>query len=200
MLASFISYRSNYAFAVRLIDLRPDIWKRLDNFSRPLDEDMNVDLLTTLCKFGLLDEDRRLEFVEEVRAAAVEDADDSFLSDEGIANTLTISERESILADVETEVLGKLSEHVHRLRGEWDRDYEPDSYFDPLRESVNRFAGAMGGRVDPKLIKNATESHIRSAVWSMEDDYVPDSKSTAPVQQSAAKADSLDELFRDVDE
>lgn len=199
-LSSFISYRSNYAFAARLIDLRPDIWKRLDSFSRPLDEDTDVDLLTTLNGLGLLSEDRRLKFVEEVRAAAVEDADDSFLDDEGIANTLTTSERDSILADVETEVLGKLSDHVDRLRETWDRDYEPNNYFDTLRESVNRFAEALGARVDLNLIKRSTESHIQSAVWLMEDNYVPDSKSATPAQQSAAMADSLDELFRDVDE
>jgi len=182
------------------MDLRPDIWKRLDSFNRPLDEDTDVDLLTTLNRLGLLNEDRRLEFVEEVRAAAVEEADDSFLDDDGIANTLTESERDGILADVETEVLGKLSDHVERLRGIWDRDYEPNSYFETLRESVNRFAEALGTRIDLDLIKASTESCIRSAVWLMEDYYVPDPKSAAPAQQSAAKADSLDELFRDVDE
>jgi hypothetical protein len=200
ILSSFISYRSNYAFAARLMGLRPDIWNRLHVLSRPLDEDVDVDLLTTLNKFGLLSEERRLAFVEEVRAAAIDDADDSFLEDEGIANTLTSDERSSILDDVETEVLGKLYDHVQRLRRNWDRDYEPDSYFEALRESVNRFAEALSGRVDPALVKSSTESHIRSAVSLMNDDYTPESEKTTPTQQSAAKADSLDELFRDVDQ
>ena len=200
MLSSFISYRSNRTFAARLMDLRPDIWNRLNTLSRPLDEDLDVDLLTTLHKFGLLREDRRLAFVEEVRSAAVDEADDSFLENEGIANTLTPDERSSILDDVETQVIGKLYDHVQRLRRDWDRDYEPDSYFETLRESVYRFAQALSGRVDPELVKSSTETHIRSAVSRMNDDYTPESEKSTPTQQSAAQADSLDELFRDVDE
>jgi hypothetical protein len=44
------------------------------------------------------------------------------------------------------------------------------------------------------------EIHIRSAIWEMTDDYVRDTSISTPTQQSAAKADSLDQLFRDVDE
>jgi hypothetical protein len=199
-LARFISYRSNYSFAQRLIELRPDMWKRLDVFSRPLKDDMDVDLLTTLHEFGLLPEERRRAFVEEVHAAAIEEVDDSFLENEKIGKVLTNEEKNSILSDVETEVFEKLDNHVERLREEWESDYEPNSYFDTLRTSVNRFAGALLGKVDPTLIKQSAEAHIQNAVWHMEDNYSPERERVAPTQQSAAKADSLDELFRDVDE
>jgi hypothetical protein len=55
-LARFVSFRSNRSFAIRLMEVRPDIWKRLDFLSRPLKEDLDVYLLTTLHRFGLLDE------------------------------------------------------------------------------------------------------------------------------------------------
>jgi hypothetical protein len=54
--------------------------------------------------------------------------------------------------------------------------------------------------VDADAIRKLSERYIREAVREMNDDYVPDEPSTAPIQQSAAKSDSLDELFRDVDE
>jgi hypothetical protein len=199
-LASFISYRSNKSFTARLMGLRPDLWKRLEFLSRPLKDDLNVDLLTTLHEQGILSKKRRLAFVEEVRAAAVEDADDSFLEYEPIARVLTDGERESILDDVETEVLGHLDQHVQRLRSSWDHDYEPSDYFDPLRASVRHFAEALAGRVNAEVVRQSAEKYISGAVWDMSDLYVPNSASPVPVQQSAAKVDSLDELFRDLDE
>jgi hypothetical protein len=199
-LAHFITYRSNYSFTVRLLELRPDIWKRLDVLNRPLKEDMDVDLLGTLHRHGLLSEDRRKSFVEVVRAAAVEEADDSFLDDSGIANVLTLDERDSILSEVEKEVLGNLDNYVGRLRRLWDHDYDPDDYFDSLRASIRRFADALEDRIDIEFIMQSAELYISSAVRLMQNDYVPDPESAAPTQQSAAKADSLDELFRDVDE
>ncbi len=199
-LASFISYRSNPTFTKRLMDLRPDMWKRLNAFCRPLKEDTDVDLLTTLHQQGLLLEEYRLKFVNTVHAAAIEDADDSFLESEEIAAVLTDAERASILHDIETEVLGQIERHVERLRREWDRDYDPNDYFDSLRSSVRCFAQALANRVQPDAIMESAEAQIRSAIWLMEDDYTPPSSGAAPTQQSAAKADSLDELFRDVDE
>jgi hypothetical protein len=199
-LAHFITYRANRPFIELLLKLRPDIWKRLDVLNRPLKDDMDVDLIATLHKHGLLSEDRRQVFVEEVRAAAVEDADDSFLADAGIAGILTLDERESILTDVENEVLSRLDEYVGKLQREWDHDYQPDDYFDTFLNSIRRFTEALGDRVDSDLIMISAGFYIRNAVSQMEADYVPDPESSAPTQQSAAKADSLDELFRDVDE
>ena len=70
----------------------------------------------------------------------------------------------------------------------------------PFCTSIRNFAGALADRVDVELLTRTTELHIRSAIRGMEEDYVPETQTIAPTQQSAAKADSLDELFRDVDE
>ena len=199
-LVSFISYRSNRAFAKRLINLRPDLWDRLNFFTRPLKDDIDVDFLTTLHRFKLLGEKRRREFVEEVRLAATEEADDSFLKYDSIANVLTVKERNSILASVQTEVITQLPKHVARLREEWNREYEPDGYFDQFREAIRHFADALGGQTNKIKIGTMAEAEIQDAIANMEDKYIPDPQSLTPIQQSAAKADSLDELFRDVDD
>lgn len=198
-LASFISYRSNRAFTERLMTLRPDIWGRLEFFSRPLKDDSDVDFLASLYKQGLLPIQRRLQFVEDVRQAAVEDADDSFLESEDIAAVLTADEKTDILNEVDQAVLGKLKYHVDRLRRDWDRAYDPNDHFDVLRASIWNFAKALG-RPDAELVKSSAEKYINDAISKMVDQFNSSSTASVPTQQSAAKADSLNELFRDVDE
>ena len=156
---------------MRLMKLRPDLWDRLSYLTRPLKDDLDVDLLTTLHQFGLLKPKRRVAFVKQVRAAAIEEADDSFLENDAIASVLTEKERNLILADVATEVLDRVGNHVDRLRRSWESDYDPNDYFDSFRTSIRRFADAMHDRVDFELLRRSTESHIRSAVEKMEDDY-----------------------------
>lgn len=200
VLASFISYRSNANFTKTLMALRPDIWKRLDSFYPPLKDDSDVDLITALFFQGVLPEERRLAFVATVRAAASEDADDSFLASEQIAAMLTSTERAEILDEVEANVLGKIEQHVNRVSQQWDKDYDPNDYFDELRTSVHNFAEALSGRIDMAAVLISAESRIRDAVSELEDAYEPSSASPIPTLQSASKSDSLGELFRDVDE
>ncbi len=104
-LVSFISYRSNENFSKRLMALRPDMWKRLEVFSIPLSDDIDVDFFTTLYEQNLISEERRVRFVETVRSAAVHDADGSFLEHEGISAVLSDEERRTILNEVNLNVL-----------------------------------------------------------------------------------------------
>lgn len=200
VLASFISYRSNANFTKTIMALRPDIWKRLDSFYSPLKDDIDVDLIAALHIHGLLSEEQRLAFVEKVRTAAIEEADDSFLASETIGAMLTDAERAAILDEVEAKVLGRIEQHVDRVRLQWDRDYDPNDYFDDLRSSVQHFAESLSARVDVDAILISMEVKISDAVSKLEDAYEPPSSSPIPTQQSAAKTDSLDEIFRDVDE
>lgn len=200
VLASFISYRSNPTFTKALLAIRPDIWKRLNSFFSPLKDDIDVDLIAALHSQGLLPEERRVAFVDTVRMAANEHADDSFLASEKISGLLTDSERAGILDEVKTSVLGRIEKHVQRVREQWDRDYDPNDYFDELKSSVRHFANALSNSVDVDKILAVTEKEILSAVCELESDYEPPSSSPVPPQQSAAKSSSLEELFRDVDE
>jgi hypothetical protein len=199
-LASFLSYRSNRAFSKILLERRPDIWKRLNTLTRPLKDDTDTELLSTLHSQNLLPESIRLAFVEEVRIAAVEDSDSSFLDDPGIAAVLTKSEQATILNEVESLVLRRIDDHVARLRESWDREYEPDDYFDDFRASLRSFSSALADRVSPDEVRKVAEQRIRDAVYEMRVDYEPPSSTSTPSPQSPAKSDSLGDLFRDVDE
>ena len=195
-LVSFISYRSNEVFSRRIMALRPDMWKRIEYFSVPLNDDVDVDFFIILYKHGLISQEQRVRFVDTVRQAAVDDADSSFLDHDGIRALLTDEERQNLLEEVDQNVLNDLERHVDRIRDSWDKDYDPDDHFDQLRSSIKAFATAISAQVPPFM-----NILIRSAVDSMREEYEPVSTSSAaPTQQSAAKTDSLDDLFRDVDD
>jgi hypothetical protein len=198
-LANFISYRGNKAFAEKLLDLRPDLTDRLEYFSCPLKEDSDVDFLVRLHELNLLSSERRAQFAAVVAEYALEQADDSFLDSAAIASVLTDGEKEAILARVEDEVFGSIDKHIGRIQKDWDRDYDPDDYFDPLRDALKIFAQALAGRADHITLLGEAQYHIRSAIDDMEMHITPPS-SDAPAQHSTIKEDSLSELFRDVDE
>ena len=145
LLGKFISYRANKAFTSRLLKLRPDIWEQLDVLSRPLKDDGDVDLLITLYEQQLLPGKRRIAFVEEVRAAAIEDADDSFLQNEGIRKVLTDAERESILDDVEEGVIGHMRQHIGRVRNDWRGGLRPSRSLRHVTHLNTEFRGGTLG-------------------------------------------------------
>ena len=199
-LGSFLSYRSNTVFTESLLALRPDIWKRLDYFRRPLKDDSDVDLLTKLHRQNLLSETKRLEFVAEVRAATCLEADDSILLSEEIAAVLTESEREIIINEAKKEVLEQPQRHIDRLRENWDGSYDPNDYFDELKSSFRSFAKILSTHSDVDALLKTAEKQISYTITDMEDTYDPPGTVDTPIQQSEAHSDSLEELFRDIDD
>jgi hypothetical protein len=201
-LSSFLSYRSNARFTQIMLPRRPDILDRLRLFSVPLKDDTDAKLVATLHEQGLLPDPIRLNFVEEVRAAAVEYADASFLDEDycSLASVLTEEEKDSILDEVESEVLGKISHHVDRLRSEWSNDTEPDDYFDQFEGSIKLFASALSSKSDYSKAIRTAQSDISYAVSRMNEDYEPSTPTSAPIASSTPQSTPLTNLFRDIDE
>jgi hypothetical protein len=199
-LISFLSYRSNRAFSARMLKRRPDLLDRLRNFSTPLKEDPDANLVATLHEQGLLPEDLRLNFVETLRRGAVERVDASFLEDPSLGAVLTVEEKESILAEVETEVLEHIGYHVGILRDEWSADYSPEDHFEDFQKSVKLFVAALPGKADHEDTLSSMRTEVRMAVREMNKDYEPTSSTSAPTASSTLRSTPLDNLFRDVDE
>jgi hypothetical protein len=149
-----------------------------------------------------LPEEIRLNFVEEVRVAAIEQADASFLDEDysTLVTVLTADERESILDDVEREVLAKVSYHVDRLRDDWSKDTAPDDYFDQFESSIKLFANALSSKSDHSNTIRRVRSDISYAVSRMNSDYEPSTPTSAPTSSSTPQSTPLSNLFRDVDE
>ncbi|MEH2530251.1 hypothetical protein V1274_001260 [Bradyrhizobium sp. AZCC 1614] len=199
-LVSFICYRSNVAVTKLLLEQRPDLRNRIGAFSTPLRDDIDVDLAIALNRCGLLTEEERSEFVEAVRQSAVEEADDSFIEVNEIRELLHQQEYDDILLEARDAWLSDIDSHVRKLRSEWDTEYAPDDYFDKFRNAVENFTTALGTNIKQEEIKAQVDSSVRSAMLRMYSDYEETPTVTAPLQQSKSKSDSLEELFRDVDE
>jgi hypothetical protein len=151
-LVSFICYRSDRKVTALLLEQRPDIRRRIKSVISPLRDDIDVDLTVALSRHGLLSEEERLDFVEAVRRAAVEDADDSFIELQSIRDLLDPQEYEDILLEARDAWMNDIGAFVTKLRHDWDNSYSPDDYFDRFREAVDRFAEALGSHVDGRSI------------------------------------------------
>lgn len=199
-LVSFIRSRSNATVAKLLLDKRPDLRGHLRYFIAPLRDDSDVDFAITLNRFGLLTEEERATFVEAVREAAVEKADDSFIESGSIRDLLHSEEYEDILMEARDGWMSRIQMFVRDLRHEWDRGYSPDEYFDSFNNAVGNFTAALGDKVDQDKIRAEASDNVRSAMLQMYSDYEESPAVAAPLQQSKSKRDSLEELFRDIDE
>jgi hypothetical protein len=200
ILAVFLSYRSNAVFSKLMLSRRPDLWKRVRSFVRPIKDNLDSLLLATLYKQDLLPEELRLNFADEVRRSVVEEADSSFLEDEELLHVLTEDEKNSILDDAILYVLNDIDTHIARVKKDWNDNYPPDDHFEPLRESTRAFLKAAGNRVNQERIKTRIQDAVFDAVSEMQDAYQEPDQGDAPVSQSATDNDELADLFRDVDE
>jgi hypothetical protein len=199
-LSSFLSYRSNREFSALMLKTRPNILDRLTSFVIPIKDDVDASLVATLHDQGLLPEEIRLNFVAELHRAAVGEADSSFLDDSGLAAVLTDKEKDRILADVETDVLQRIDNHVNRLRADWDKDYPPEDHFENFEKSLKLFAHALADKADYRKVLRLARNEISEAVARMNETYEAGSSTSAPTASSTPRPTPLANLFRDVDE
>ncbi len=126
--------------------------------------------------------------------------DASFFDDPSLEAVLTDNEKDSILADVKTKVLGRINYHVIRLKKEWRHDYPPEDHFDDFTNAIKVFVNALGKRTNSDFVLRSTRKKISSAVSEMSEDYEASSSTSAPIASSTPRSTPLTNLFRDVDE
>ena len=198
ILRTFITYRSNKAFALRMLEMRPDVLAGLRSFFAPIKEDADSRLLARLHEFELLSEELRENFVAVALANLADDADSSIFEDLSLRAVLNDDEFEEALRIAKKDVLAKLPDHVSRLRKSWEKDYPPEDYFYDFERAISRISEAVDTLDDGPL--KILENTIRVAVNEMEPDYEPNSSTSAPVGSSTPQNSTLGSLFRDVDE
>jgi len=154
--------------------------------------------LAQLHRFDLLPEKIRLNFVSQVRNAAIGNADASFLIDDDLRAVLTEAEIADIMDDVDSYVLAEIPVHVDRIRKEWTKEYAPVDHFDTFTKAIGAFAAASG-YVEAAFVSQARKI-IRSAVESMEDDWEKPKEHTAPKSATTHLETSMGGIFSDVDE
>uniref|UniRef100_UPI003100B394 nSTAND3 domain-containing NTPase n=1 Tax=Neorhizobium sp. EC2-8 TaxID=3129230 RepID=UPI003100B394 len=111
-LRNFVSYRADATFAGLLLQQRQDLLGGFQSFATPIAQDSDTSLLVRLYDYGILPPDLRQGFVEAVKTAAVEEADTSFLDDDGVASVLTDPEKEEILDEVKRLLLPNIKDQI----------------------------------------------------------------------------------------
>lgn len=198
-LAGFLSYRADKDFAQLLLANRPELLDRLRFFSTPINEDTDSSLLARLHNLGLLPEELRQNFYECVRKAATEEADASFLEDMDIRSVFSEDEIDSIMREVEIDVLTRVSDHVDRIKSNWDKDYPPEGYFDQFERAIRTFMNEISWRADYQDTILQASRAVRMAVVKMEAEYDPPKTVTAPISSKETSESPLTNIFRDVD-
>ena len=199
-LISFLSYRSNRAFTLMMINMRPDIMDRLRVFVPPVKDDSDATFLATLHNQELLPEELRLNFVRHVRRMAIEDADASFLEESSLRDVLTEDEEREILREVDQQLMPNLSAMISKLSDEWDSDYPPDNHFDSFEHSINLFADALRDSNDHVKELEQARREIQIAIGRMNERFDPPTPTSAPTSSSASPAARVLNIFRDIDE
>jgi hypothetical protein len=140
----------------------------------------------------------RLKYVEIVRRAAVDEADDSVIESPEIRAILTNDEYSDVLSEVRMAWMNDIPAFVDHLRSSWDSEYAPDDYFDRFKTAAKNFTNALSTQIDVAAVTRNVDATVRSAIVEMQLSYEEPSSTAAPPQQSEAKQGSLEELFRDV--
>jgi hypothetical protein len=198
MLRTFISYRANKEFATLLLQKRPDV-ADISTFVAPIADDSDTSVFVRLHEFGLLTEAQRKCFAEAVHAAATEEADSSAFDGGAIESVLSDQEKEHTLHAVRTDILENIEQQVEREANNWDSDYPPDNHFDNLVDSLERFVRLALPTSAQQTYLTDLHREVSWAVSRLDDDYSPQSSTSAPTAQSKPANASLANLFRDVD-
>jgi hypothetical protein len=130
-------------------------------------------VLCRLHQAGLLRDDDRRAAIATASDLAVETPDADWLDAPEWRVLASETERDVILARVRTELVPRLSEEIGNWVGNYRRDEDPDAYYQPLEETLLRYASALS--TDPAASSDieAAVGELRSLRANADDDYEP---------------------------
>lgn len=202
-LRTFVSYRSSVAFSQIMLMRRPDILEGARHFISPIHEDPDASFLVNLHRQKVLPIDWRDHLATKLLQALEDEADPSVFEADYIETILTEQEVQQAAVLARDKVLPNIPHYVRAVREEWSNDYPPEDHFYALEtaiETISRAIDQVGkesSRPDPMPILHR---EVRHAVDEMEEDYEPQSSTSAPVATSTPQNAGLHSLFRDLDE
>ncbi|RBP52991.1 hypothetical protein [Arenicella xantha] len=199
-LCTFLSYRSNQKFSKKVIDARPSILERFNWFYAPLRDDRDVTLFCALNEQGLIDEQRRVIFVESARIAATTEADSSVIDDYTISDLLTEEELEGILLEVQEKVFGNVPYYLDQFKDSWDSDYDPENHFEPIADDLKNFAERIYPEDQLAGVMQAVAKEIDNYVADLYEQYETPEHDSAPEISTRHEPTELEKLFVDVDD
>jgi len=133
----FLSYRCDQEFLNRYISRYPQFMPSLSVGSY-LYAVSDVDVIVRLHKFGLLPEQKRLDFVSTIRELAVDTPDSGFLRKE-IRKLLTKTELTEILNHIRKTLLPNLDEHISNWHMNYSSKDDPENHFSELISAIKDY-------------------------------------------------------------
>ncbi|RZJ92149.1 MAG: hypothetical protein EOO20_02820 [Chryseobacterium sp.] len=198
-LRSFIVNRANESFTKSLLALRPDIIPDKWEFIPPMGNDGYVAFFARLYELQMITEDERLSFLSDLKDSIASHLDDSFLDDRSVKILVKEHEIEGLL-DIGANSLENFDKLVEQEKTSWFDEYDPSDHFDGLKWRIETFAEALESRELIMELKDRAVNAIDDAINDLQRQYTPPESEEVSTPHSLTKADSLTEIFRDIDE
>jgi hypothetical protein len=135
----------------------PDFVERLLGFGSYLSIAPEPRVLARLRETGLLQESHRRTAIARASELAIETPDADWLDAPEWAVIASDGERREILERVRSDLIPSLRDDIDNWRMNRDSDQDPDDYFRPLEETLERYAAALSG-------DSAVVAELRAAI------------------------------------
>jgi len=199
-LIRFLAYRCDKKFLESFLDHFPLFISEL-SISSYLNSCSDINFLVRLHQYKLLSEDDRQLAVSNIRRLAVETPDSGFTS-RNIRKIISDEEYEDILAFVRNQLLERLEDVVDEWNEGFERENDPEEYFDDLVNSLSDYRTEFNNDVDALEYIESALADIKSSIESLNSDQwqEPDSGDLYKQERSMDNDRSSDRsIFDDVD-
>jgi hypothetical protein len=200
-LHTFLAYRSDRAFIELYLSRHNEFINSLLDFGSFMGANRKVSVITRLHELNLLPEAARRLFVERARELAIDTPDSDFLGYNRISAVFTDDEIGSLLQLVKERLVPNIYSTIRDWRLNYDRSYEPDNYFEPLKDAITTYRTHFEQDSETESILesalNEIDSEIEELTHQRENPYDDD-------DYHSSSSPSVDEddrsIFDDVDE
>lgn len=194
----FLSFRCNKTFLIKFIDEFPNFISKLSVYSY-IYAVSDVDVLVRLHEFALLPEEERIRAISSIKELAISTPDTGFLSD-NIRDLMSSDELSEILRSVKCSLLPNLDDTISSWCDNYDREEEPDAYFDELKSALDDYKSEF--EEDTIALKQINDAIIRidELIEELKDEYKPDNEDSWWNKSASSTKSSIDRsIFDDVD-
>lgn len=149
----FLASRCSKEFLALFLEQSPETLERVSKPRLSLSAVPEVDLAVRLHEFGLLPEENRRQFVENVSSYAIAGEDTYALKDAGVRSVFTEEEFDELVEAARADLLPKLPELRLEVQSNHSSD-PPDEHMQDILESFNTLKMRFSGDADVvKLIE-----------------------------------------------
>lgn len=168
MLFHFLSYRASDAVFVKAIRASPELLRRSCWHTELAGNDPRVATYARAHRLGLLPDDVRSEVADELEAAALQNFDASYFSEEDKLALIPPLRLVGLGVGLRTAVLPSLEERIDEITADADLDEEPDSHFEKLLGVLDHVE-AIGVDDDAAALIDDARDQVKRSVRTIEE-------------------------------